>query len=70
MQKQRGITLVSLVLTIILMLILAGLTINVVSSNNGLLNKKNKAVNEYYSEEKNITDKIKTVENEWSGVIK
>ncbi len=68
MQEQNGITLVSLVLTIILMLILVGVTVKI--TRNGLLDKKDKAVNEYYSKEKNTTDKIKTIEDEWDGVIK
>lgn len=67
MQNEMGITLAALVLTIILMLILIGVTVNVATD--GLLDRKNKATNEYYEEQKNTTDKIKSIEEEWSGVV-
>ena len=45
--KERGITLIALVVTIIILLILAGVTLNIALSNNGLLEKSKKAVEEY-----------------------
>lgn len=41
--KNRGITLVALVITIIILIILAGITISSISGNNGILNKVEKA---------------------------
>ncbi len=67
MSKEKGITLVSLVLTIILIMILAGVTVKITA--NGLLNKKDNIVNEYYSKEKNVTDQIESLNNEWSTII-
>lgn len=44
MKKQTGITLIALVITIIVLLILAGVSINAVVGNNGVLNKAQNAV--------------------------
>lgn len=38
-KKEKGITLVALVITIIVLLILAGVTISLVVSDNGVINK-------------------------------
>ena len=45
--KERGITLVALVVTIIILLILAGVTLNMALSQNGLFEKAKLAVNKY-----------------------
>ena len=44
MKKQRGITLIALVITIIVLLILAGVSISLVMGQNGVLNKAQKSV--------------------------
>ena len=67
MQKENGITLAALVLTLILMLILAGVTINIAGKE--LIDKKNKAANEYYEKQKNTTDTMKSIKEEWNGVF-
>ena len=41
MKKQRGITLIALVITIIVLLILAGVTIITLTGDNRLINKNN-----------------------------
>lgn len=43
MKNQKGITLIALVITIIVLLILAGITIAMLTGENGLLNKANSA---------------------------
>ena len=45
--KERGITLIALVVTIVILLILAGVTLNIALSNNGLFNKAKTAADEY-----------------------
>ena len=45
-KKQKGVTLIALVLTIIVLLILAGVSIAMLSSNNGILNQAIKAKEE------------------------
>ena len=47
MKNKKGITLISLVVTIIILLILAGVTLNVVLSNNGIFNMAKKATESY-----------------------
>lgn len=46
LRNQKGITLVALVITIIVLLILAGVTISMVLGQNGILNQANKAKSE------------------------
>ena len=46
MKKSRGITLIVLVITIIIMLILAGVTINAMTGDNGLLSRAKQAKTE------------------------
>ena len=45
--KEKGITLIALVVTIIILLILAGVTLNIALSDNGLFNKAKKAADDY-----------------------
>ena len=45
--NQRGITLIALVITIIVLIILAGISINLVLGENGLFNKARKAAEDY-----------------------
>ena len=44
-KEKRGITLIALVVTIIVILILAGVTIDAVFSENGIINKAKEAAN-------------------------
>ena len=45
--QEKGITLIALVVTIIILLILAGVTLNIALSDNGLFNKAKKAADDY-----------------------
>lgn len=45
-EKEKGITLITLVITIIVILIIAGVSISVLSGENGVITKANKAVEE------------------------
>lgn len=47
MKKDKGITLIALIITIIVLLILAGITISLVIGDNGILNKAQNAGEEY-----------------------
>ena len=51
-RKQKGITLVALVVTIIVLLILAGVTLNIVLDNDGIINKAKQAVDDYENAQK------------------
>ena len=46
MKSQKGITLIALVITIIVLLILAGVTIAMLTGENGILNKATGAVSD------------------------
>lgn len=57
MRKQRGITLIALVITIIILLILAGITIAMLTGENGILNMANRARKNYEeAQEKELDD--------------
>lgn len=47
MKEQKGITLVALVITIIILLILAGISIATLTGENGLFSRAKQAKNEY-----------------------
>ena len=51
--KERGITLIALVITIIVLIILAGVTINLILSQNGIINKAKQAKEDYKQAETN-----------------
>ena len=46
-KKNRGITLIALVVTIVVLLILSGVSINMLLGNNGIITMAQKAKNEY-----------------------
>ena len=57
-RREKGITLVALVITIILMLILAGIAISVLTGEEGLIGKAQNAADEYVASARNETDAI------------
>ena len=66
MNKQKGITLVALVITIIILLILAGITLNLVLGNDGLIEKAKNGGNNYKLEaakEQNVLNDINSFIN-------
>lgn len=65
LKKEKGITLVALVVTIIILLILAGVTITIALSDNGLFQKSKKAVNTWKDAERNEVE----VMNDVTGVV-
>ena len=56
-RSNRGITLIALIITIIVLLILAGVSITMISSQDGILNKATNA--KKITEEKAIEDRVK-----------
>jgi len=69
MKKEKGITLIALVITIIVLLILAGVTIVTLTGDNGILQQADKAkmLTEIGEIEENV--KLKTLENENQQLI-
>lgn len=52
-KKEKGITLIALVVTIVVLLILAAVTINIAFSQNGLFGRARNAANSYKAAEQN-----------------
>lgn len=67
-RKQNGITLVALVITIVVLLILAGVTISSLTGNDSLLSGARQARNAYADDEKNtqtfLNDAMDFITNE------
>ena len=63
-KEQKGITLVALVITVVVMLILAGVAIAAIVDGNGLFNRARQATESYEEASKNESDQIKTLLNE------
>ena len=63
-RRQEGITLVALVITVVVMLILAGVAIAAIVDGNGLFNRTRQATESYENAARNEADKIKTLMNE------
>lgn len=69
MREQKGITLVALIITIIVLLILAMVSISLVM-NVGIITRANNAVNNYASAEHNEQLQLNYVENEMQHYMK
>ena len=62
--KQNGITLIALVVTIVVLLILAGVSLNAIFSENGIINRAKDAQNKMNQATQNDLDSINSL-NEW-----
>lgn len=69
-KQERGITLVALVVTIIVLLILAGIAISLNLENNGIFSRAGNAANIWKKAEANETNEIKNFEDEYDKVLK
>ncbi len=59
--RERGITLIALVVTIIILLILAGVTLNIALSDNGLFSKTKKATEDYKEAQSEEEESIRQI---------
>ena len=68
-KEEKGITLVALVVTIIVLLILAGITINIVLNNDGIINKTKQGAEEYENAQKEEQELLEGIEGyiEYAG---
>ncbi len=71
--QERGITLIALVVTIIILLILSGVTLNVALSDNGLFSKTKKATEDYKEAQSDEEESIRQIStqlySEYVGAI-
>ena len=68
-EKSKGITLITLVITIVIMLILAGIAIAAVVNGEGLFSKTREATEIYGNAVQNENDKIQSLMNEIEGYL-
>ena len=67
--KNKGITLVALVVSIIIMLILAGVTLNIALGENGLFKMTQEAVKKYDEKAKEEDNTLKDIEEQLGGYV-
>ena len=64
MRKEKGITLVALIVTVVILIILAGVSLNLAFSDNGLIKKAEYAVNKSENSDENTQKKLNETK-EW-----
>ena len=64
LKNKNGITLIALVVTIVVLLILAGVSISLVLDNNGIINRSKEAKNQYAQSRKNEQEDLENT-SEW-----
>ena len=69
LKSNKGITLVALVITIIVLLILAGVVISMTLGNEGLITKSQNAVDKYSAAAGNEQNVLNDVENTFDKLI-
>ena len=68
MKSQKGITLVSLVITIVIMLILAGVSISLVIGQRGIFKKSKNAVDQYKSSAEDENSQLNAIADELDSI--
>lgn len=68
-QANKGITLIALVVTIVILLILAGITINLVFSDNGIIKKAQEAANKTQEAVENEQAELNQLYNDLENAI-
>lgn len=67
--NEKGITLVALIVTMLVMIILSGIVVTNVFSGEGLLNKKERIQAGYDEQVSNVQREINSIGNTWQNVI-
>ena len=67
--NNKGITLVALIVTIIILLILAGVTFSFILNENGVINKSQVAVNEYEKEAEKESKLLSDIDSYMETII-
>ncbi len=67
-KKEKGITLVALVITIIVLLILAGVTISLVVRDNGVINKARDAKTNMGNAQNRENEELQNLSNYMNGI--
>ena len=62
-KQEKGITLIALVVTIVVLLILAGVSISLVLNNNGVISRAKEAKNQYAEEQTNVEKQLNELAN-------
>lgn len=69
LKQQKGITLVALVITVIVMLILAGVAISLTIGDNGIFKKSSEGAEIYKNSANNESDQLNGVYNEMNKLV-
>ena len=69
MKKEKGITLIALVVTIVVLLILAGVSISILSGDSGLIKKVQESRNKWGEAEKDDLDALETMNDKIENIV-
>ena len=69
LRENKGITLVALVVTIVILLILAGISITLILDNNGIINKSGEAADKYGEAQANEQEQLSTAEDDIDKIL-
>lgn len=68
-KREKGVTLVALIVTMLVMVILSAIVASSVFSEEGLLNKKDRIQAGYDEQVSNVEKEIRNIDNSWQNVI-
>lgn len=69
LRKEKGITLVALVVTIVVLLILAGISLNLVLGQNGIITRAQQAKNNTEADSVQTNKDMQTMENTMTNLL-
>ena len=69
LKSDKAITLVALIITIIILLILAGVSLSIVLGDNGLINKAQKSVDTYENKAVKENEMLKSIEDKFDEYL-
>ena len=67
--NEKGITLISLVITVVVLSILAGLLIETSLDDNGAVEIMNQVQNSYYTQQEQTQTRVNEMTNGWEDII-
>ena len=67
--NEKGITLISLVITVVVLSILAGLLIETSLDDNGAVEIMNQVQNSYYTQQEQTQTRVNEITNGWEDVL-
>lgn len=68
--NENGITLLSLVITVIVLVILAGLLVEISLQDNGIVNAVKNGQNQYFEQKEQTDKRVNDMTNGWENILR